>query len=161
MLCSPNNLIANIQFCNQLFFSLPTITYTVSFHRCVWLHHHLTQDKWVRCKSCLLRGSVKYGTTIHMLSFRFHHGSCSRLGWKDAVIPVQLELWQEEVIKLLCLHFLQIQSEVKWLALSLLVIWHYLEVYTKLKASSTKFSSRIQWCKNTKTVLQLDTFSNN
>jgi hypothetical protein len=49
---------------------------------------------------------IKYCTTINLLAFIFRHGSRSRLGAKDSVIAMLLQLWQEETVELFRFYFL-------------------------------------------------------
>ena len=49
---------------------------------------------------------VEDGAAVHVLTVRLRHGPGTRFGAEEALIAMFLQLHQEEVVVLLCLHFL-------------------------------------------------------
>lgn len=54
-----------------------------------------------------LGGSEEDGAPVDVLPLALAHGLGARLGREDAVVAVLLQLRQEEVVELVCFHFLE------------------------------------------------------
>lgn len=62
---------------------------------------------------CNLLGSpVEDGTAVHVLPLVLGHCLGAGLGREDAVVAVPLQLWQKELVELICLHLLHHNTPV-------------------------------------------------